>query len=239
MPDHCLMMATRSGLVKKTLLSAYSRPKRGGIKAIKLRDEDELVDMVLCKAGDEVVLATAGGMAIRFRESDARPMGRDTSGVKGIKLAGDDTLVGMVVADPDATLLTICENGFGKRTLFGPNIDDLSPDDPSSAIRYRTQKRGGKGIRGIRTTKRNGKVIATVRVNDNDEIVMMSRLGQIQRISVSDINTIGRATQGVRIMRLDKDDRLAAVVRVPPEQPNGNGDQPEGGDEQQENSDDA
>ncbi len=239
MPDHCLMMATRSGLVKKTPLSAYSRPKRGGIKAIKLRGDDELVDMVLCQAGDEVVLATASGMAIRFRESDARPMGRDTSGVKGIRLSGDDTLVGMVVADPEATLLTICENGYGKRTLFGPHIDEVSAGDPSTSARYRTQKRGGKGIRGIRTTKRNGQVVATVRVHDDDEVVMMSRLGQIQRISVSDINTIGRDTQGVRIMRLGKDDRLAAVVRVPLEQTNGNGDHAEAGENQPDNVDDV
>jgi DNA gyrase subunit A len=239
MPGHCLMMATRRGLVKKTPLSAYSRPKRKGIKAIKLRNDDELVDMVLCQAGDEVVLATASGMAIRFRESDARPMGRDTSGVKGINLSGDDTLVGMVVADPEATLLTICENGYGKRTLFGPHIDEVSAEDPSTSARYRTQKRGGKGIRGIRTTKRNGQVVATVRVQDDDEVVMMSRLGQIQRISVSDINTIGRDTQGVRIMRLDKDDRLAAVVRVPLEQTNGNGNHNEAGEDQPENVDDV
>ena len=225
MPDHCLMMATRSGLVKKTSLSAYSRPKRGGIKAIKLRDDDELVDMVLCQTGDEVVISTSGGMAIRFRESDARPMGRDTSGVKGISLSSGDTLVGMVVADPETTLLTICENGYGKRTLFGPDADDASDDETNSSARYRTQKRGGKGIRGIRTSERNGKVVATVRVGDNDEVVMMSRLGQIQRIEVADISTIGRNTQGVRIMRLDEDDLLAAVVRVPPEQENGNGEQ--------------
>ena len=237
MPDHCLMMATRSGLVKKTPLSAYSRPKRGGIKAIKLRDDDELVDMVLCQTGDEVIISTSDGMAIRFRESDARPMGRDTSGVKGISLSSGDTLVGMVVADPEATLLTICENGYGKRTLFGPHADDASDDETNSSARYRTQKRGGKGIRGIRTSERNGKVVATVRVADNDEVVMMSRLGQIQRIEVADISTIGRNTQGVRIMRLDDDDLLAAVVRVPPEQENGNEEQEVAGEEENPGTD--
>ena len=109
LPGHFMMMATRKGLVKKTPLEAYSRPKRGGIIAIKLRDDDELVDVVVAKPGDEVVLATAKGMAIRFPESDARPMGRNTSGVKGISFSGDDELVGMVVADPEATLLTVCE----------------------------------------------------------------------------------------------------------------------------------
>ena len=120
-PDHYLMMATRKGLVKKTELKAYSRPLKSGIIAIKLREDDELVDVAITKPNDEVVLATAAGMAIRFNEADARPMGRNTSGVKGITLTKDDQLVGMVVADPEATLLTACLNGYGKRTPFGPN----------------------------------------------------------------------------------------------------------------------
>ncbi|MGE3780221.1 MAG: DNA gyrase subunit A, partial [Pirellulaceae bacterium] len=121
LPGHFLMMATRKGLVKKTELEAYSRPRTGGIIAIKLREDDELVDVVVTKPGDEVVLATANGMAIRFSEADVRPMGRNASGVKGISLSAGDELVGMVVADPDATLLTACENGYGKRTPFGPH----------------------------------------------------------------------------------------------------------------------
>jgi DNA gyrase subunit A len=134
LPGHFLMMATRKGLVKKTPLEAYSRPKKGGIIAIKLREDDELVDVVVTKPGDEVVLATANGMAIRFNESDARPMGRNTSGVKGIGLRKGDDLVGMVVADPDATLLTVCEHGYGKRTNFGPNTvveGEPEPEDGS------------------------------------------------------------------------------------------------------------
>ncbi len=127
LPDHYLMMATRKGLVKKTELTAYSRPMKTGIIAIKLKEDDELVDVVITKPGDEVVLATANGMAIRFSEADARPMGRNTSGVKGISLGKGDSLVGMVVADPDATLLTACANGYGKRTPFGPN------DEPAGA----------------------------------------------------------------------------------------------------------
>src|SRR4029079_4028915 len=127
-PDHYLMMATRSGLVKKTELAKFSRPMRGGIIAIKLREDDEVVDVAIAKKGDEVVLSTARGMAIRFSEADARPMGRNTSGVKGISLGKDDRLVGMVVAEPEATLLTACLNGYGKRTRFGPN----SPLGPSA-----------------------------------------------------------------------------------------------------------
>ncbi len=220
--------------MKKTPLEAYSRPRQGGIIAIKLREDDELVDVVVTKAGDEVVLATADGMAIRFSESDARPMGRNTSGVKGIKLGKGDELVGMVVADADATLLTACENGFGKRTNFGTSskeTDESGSDDAvaedtnedvtaegedevSSSARYRTQRRGGKGLRDIKTTKRNGKVIGVTRVTDDDELMMMTARGKIQRVAAQEISVIGRNTQGVRIMSLD-DDKLAAIVRVP------------------------
>ena len=222
LPGHFLMMATKSGLVKKTALEAYSRPKKGGIIAIKLKDGDELVDVVVTKPGDEVVLATSKGMAIRFRESDARPMGRNTSGVKGINLSSDDHLVGMVVADPEATLLTACQNGYGKRTDFGLNAqsegDDLSEAETSSSAKYRTQKRGGKGLRDIKATDRNGPVIGICRVDDDDEVLMMTAGGKIQRIKASDVGVIGRNTQGVRIMSLDGEDTLAAVVRVPKEE---------------------
>ncbi|WP_419195120.1 DNA gyrase subunit A [Novipirellula herctigrandis] len=228
-----VVMATRSGLIKKTPLEQYSRPKKGGIIAIKLREEDELVDAAVIGPGDEVVLVTASGMAIRFRESDARPMGRNTSGVKGIRLVGDDTVVGMVVADPDATLLTVCENGYGKRTFFGPNAavmgggdeseeggeDDSNDEEGSpSSARYRTQKRGGKGVRDIRTSERNGKVIGIAHVTDEDELFMMTAKGKLQRIKAADINVIGRNTQGVRIMNVDEGDSLVGVVRVPPEE---------------------
>lgn len=219
LPGHFLMMATKSGLVKKTPLEAYSRPKKGGIIAIKLRDGDELVDVVITKPDDEVILATANGMAIRFNEADARSMGRNTSGVKGISLSEEDHLVGMVVADPEGTLLTACRNGYGKRTTFGANSgNETEEDDSSSSSKYRTQKRGGKGLRDIKTTDRNGPVIGIARVDDDDEVLMMTAGGKIQRIRASDISVIGRNTQGVRIMSLDGDDALAAVVRVPKEE---------------------
>jgi DNA gyrase subunit A len=232
-PDHCLIMATRGGLVKKTELKAYSRPLKSGIIAIKLKEDDELVDVAVTKPGDEIILATAHGMAIRFRESDARPMGRNTSGVKGISLGKEDYLVGMVVADPEATLLTACQNGYGKRTPFGPNAapedgepasaggetaEGESEDETSSSFRYRTQNRGGKGLRDIKTTDRNGPVIGIVRVDETDELMMMTARGKIQRVAVSDFNIIGRNTQGVRIMSLGEEDALAAIVRVPKEE---------------------
>ncbi|HVU89474.1 MAG TPA: DNA gyrase subunit A, partial [Pirellulales bacterium] len=254
-PDHYLMMATRGGLVKKTPLVQYSRPLKGGIIAIKLREDDELVDVVVTRKGDEVVVSTKQGMAIRFNEADARPMGRNTSGVKGINLSEGDELVGMVVADPEATLLTACENGYGKRTPFGPNSpssgasadegaagEDSAADDSaheheheapepaegeeaeggSSSHRYRTQRRGGKGLRDIKTTDRNGPVVGVISVSGDDEVLMMTARGKIQRIVAGDVSVIGRNTQGVRIMSLDEGDTLAAVVRVPRE---------EGGDE--------
>ena len=220
---HYIVMATRDGLVKKTALEQYSRPKRGGIIAIKLREGDELVSAQLIGPGDEVILVTASGMAIRFKETDARPMGRNTSGVKGISLVGDDKVVGMVVAEPDATLLTVCENGYGKRTFFGPNAvteeaaDESDSENSSSSARYRTQKRGGKGLRDIKTSTRNGQVIAIARVDDQDEVFLMTAKGKIQRIAAKDIGVIGRNTQGVRIMNIEGEDALIAAVRVPPE----------------------
>jgi len=254
-PGHFIMMATRGGLVKKTPLESYSRPKRGGIIAIKLREGDALVDAAVVGPSGEVVLVTEGGMAIRFPESDARPMGRNTSGVKGINLGKGDTVVGMVVADPEATLLTVCENGYGKRTFFGPNaelveassevaedatlegqgeaasevseasevvevgeVEESAEESTSSSARYRTQRRGGKGLRDIRTSARNGKVIDIVSITDEDEVLMMTARGKIQRIAARDINVIGRNTQGVRIMSLDSGDSLVAAVRVPPEE---------------------
>lgn len=217
--DNYLMLATRSGMVKKTALEQYRRRRTKGLIAVKLREGDELVDAVITQPGDEVVLVTAGGMAIRFNESDARPMGRDTSGVRGIKLGKADYLVGMVVAEPDATLLTLCEHGYGKRTPFGvgeSGEDEASEDEASSGMRYRTQNRGGKGIRDIKTTARNGPVVSVVGVRDDDQVLMMSSRGKIQRVNVREISTIGRNTQGVRIMRLDEGDTLAAAVPVPP-----------------------
>jgi DNA gyrase subunit A len=145
-------------------------------------------------------------------------MGRNTSGVKGISLRKDDVVVGMVVVDPEATLLTVCENGYGKRTKFGPKsvaTEENEEEDISSAMRYRTQRRGGKGVRDIKTTDRNGRVVGVVPVQDTDEILLMTARGKLQRINCGDVKPIGRNTQGVSIMRMDEGDALAAVVRVP------------------------
>lgn len=213
---HYLIMATRKGLIKKTPLSSYGRPRKAGIIAIKLREDDELIDVVVAKTGDEILLSTASGMAIRFDESDARPMGRNTSGVKGITLSETDEVVGMVVVEPEGTLLTVCERGYGKRTTFGAKTTAEGEEDTSSSNRYRTQRRGGKGIRDIKTTERNGKVVGIVPVGDEDQILLMTTRGKLQRLACRDIKSIGRNTQGVRIMRMDDGDMLAAVVKVPP-----------------------
>lgn len=243
--DHYLVMATRSGQVKKTKLEEYSRPKRTGIIAINLREGDELVAVCVARAGDELLLASARGQAVRFRQSQARAMGRNSSGVRGIKLRSGDSLVGMVVADPEATLLTVCEKGYGKRTPFGPNSplpeepeaggegeaeveESTKPeaaeddsDDAGSSSRYPTKGRGTFGVRDIKATDRNGPVIAIARVTDDDEILMMTQRGKLQRIRAADISVIGRNTQGVRIMNVDEGDTLAAVVPVPREETEG------------------
>ena len=250
-----LVMATAGGLVKKTPLKAYGRPMKAGIIAIKLREGDELVDVVVAEPGDELVLSTAHGMAIRFRQSDVRAMGRNSSGVKGIALVGDDKVVGMVVAEPDACLLTVCAHGYGKRTPFGPNLDaeedrsepdngsdeetgdnqngadELLVEDPGGAFdeeeevssqrSYRTQRRGGKGLRDIKTTDRNGPVIGVVRICDDDELLMITARGKLQRIAAKEVSILGRNTQGVRVMNLGGDDTLVAVKRVPQEDANG------------------
>jgi len=240
--DQYLVIATRQGIIKKTALSAYGRPMKGGIIAIRLDDGDALVDVRIVSSDQDLVLSTSGGMAIRFNHEDARPMGRATRGVKGITLTRGETVVGMVVADPERTLLSICEFGYGKRTPFGPA--DAAPDEiplpddgvmsvaedtvteepleeiaedaaPGSNMKYRRQRRGGKGLRDIKTTARNGRVVDVLSVSDEDQILMVTSRGKIQRIRAADINTIGRNTQGVRIIRLDEGDSLVSCAVIP------------------------
>ncbi len=238
--DAYLMMATRNGVVKKTPLPDYSRPRAGGIIGISLDEGDALIGVALTRSRDEIVLATRQGMAIRFDENQARAMGRNTRGVKGITLADGDEVVGMVVADPQGALLTVCEKGYGKRTPFGANIagdeapdaeaeeelpaepaepaeepagEDEAPRDRSS-MRYRKQRRGGKGLRDIRTSERNGPVVGVLSVRDGDDIMLITTGGMVNRTHVSEIRTVGRNTQGVRIMHLNEGDRIASVAKI-------------------------
>ncbi len=202
--DRCLVTATRKGLIKKTALEAYSRRRAGGIIAVGLEDDDSLVGVNLCRTGQSIVLGTSNGMSIRFDESDVRAMGRSAYGVKGITLDEDDEVRDMVVIDGGGTLLTICENGYGKRT----QIDE-----------YRLQSRGGKGIIDIRTTDRNGKVVNLLAVSDDDEVMMITKDGQIVRTKAGEISVIGRNTQGVRCIALNEGDKLVSVARIPNEEP--------------------
>ncbi len=235
--DQYLLMATKRGVVKKTALEEYSRPRSGGIIGINLDEGDSLIGVVLTQAGDEVVLSTRNGMAIRFDEADARAMGRNPRGVKGITLRDDDELVGIVVADQQGYLLTVCEKGFGKRTPFGANIageeapETEEVEEPAeevaeaaegeveapkdrSAMRYRKQRRGGKGVRDIRTTERNGPVVGILSVRDGDDIMLITQQGMVNRTHVDEIRVVGRNTQGVRIMNLNEGDRIASIAKV-------------------------
>ena len=196
-----LVFATAQGTVKKTALAAFSHPKRGGIIAIHLDKGDRLIDVDISGGNDEIVLGTRNGMAIRFHESDVRSMGRNATGVRGVSLRKGDSVVGMSLVKPDATLLTVCENGYGKRTEFSE---------------YRTQSRGGIGLINIRATERNGRVVGMMTVRDDDELMLVTQAGQMMRIGIDpkSIRPIGRATQGVRIIRLNDDDKLVAVAPV-------------------------
>jgi DNA gyrase subunit A len=238
-----LLMATKRGTVKKTALEEYSRPRSGGVIGISLDEGDTLIKVVVTQPGDEVVLSTRNGMAIRFDEAQARGMGRNTRGVKGITLKGDDEVVGMVVAEADEYLLTVCENGYGKRTPFGANTAGEAPaeaeeteeavEEPSaegeteaagpagedaikerSGMRYRKQRRGGKGVRDIRTTDRNGPVVAIESVRDDDDVMLITVQGMVNRTHVSEIRIVGRNTQGVRIMDLNEGDKIASFAKV-------------------------
>jgi DNA gyrase subunit A len=235
--DAHLLMATRRGTVKKTTLESYSRPKQGGIIGIALDEGDDLIGVVLTRPGDEVMLSTRNGMAIRFAETDARAMGRNTYGVRGINIRDGDEVIGVVVADPDGHLLTVCENGYGKRTPFGPNtageptdgLDDetTEPEPPEngteepngdsedrSSMRYRRQRRGGKGVRDIKTSDRNGPVVGVVSVRAGDDVMLITQQGMVNRTQVDEIRVTGRNAQGVRVMNLNEGDRLASVAKV-------------------------
>jgi DNA gyrase subunit A len=197
--DRNLVMATKNGIIKKTILNAFGRPKKCGIRAILLDSGDKLIGVKLTQGGQEIVLGTKNGNAIRFSEDDVRCMGRATRGVKGITLKSDDTVKGIVIVDKDATLLTICENGFGKRTDYS---------------KYSVQHRSGQGVINIKTTDRNGKVVALINVSDEDEIMMMTANGMVIRTPVKSIRPIGRNCEGVRLIRLKEDDKLVSVAPV-------------------------
>lgn len=194
-----VFFATANGTVKKTALGAYSRPRPSGIIAISLDPDDSLINVALVSDQDEVVLGTRQGMAVRFNQTDVRAMGRAAGGVRGITLKRDDIVVDMAIIRPEMSLLTVCENGYGKRT----EIEE-----------YRLQKRGGSGVINIKTTERNGEVVALRSVTDSDELMLITANGIMLRTPISETREIGRATQGVRLIRLDEGDKVVSVARV-------------------------
>jgi DNA gyrase subunit A len=202
-----LFFATESGRVKRTALKDYRNVHRAGIIAINLNEGDRLIDVVQTSGDDHVLLCTKHGMAIRFDENDVRVMGRNAAGVKGIDLRGDDVVVGLIRVVEDASLLTLTENGYGKRTALE---EYLVQSDRGS----RPQSRGGKGRIDIQTTKRNGYVVSIRCVHDADSIMLISEGGMIVRIAAGSISQISRNTQGVRVINLKEDDLLIASARV-------------------------
>jgi DNA gyrase subunit A len=201
--NNFIVLATKLGVVKKTLLEAYSRPRQNGIIAINVREGDELIEAWLTNGQNELVIAIKSGKAIRFPENKVRTVGRNSSGVRGIRLAGDkDEVIGMVAVDPsnlDTTIMVVSENGYGKRT----SLDD-----------YRITNRGGKGVKTINITEKTGKLISIKSVTEEDDLMIINRSGITIRLAIGTIRKAGRATQGVRLINLRDNDSIAAVARV-------------------------
>ena len=194
-----VVMATKNGLVKKTELSAYSRPRSVGIVALKINDDDELISVRVTNGEQDIFVCTRQGKSIRYKESGLRSMGRVASGNIGIRMDPEDELVGMEILDEGATILTVTENGFGKRTRTGE---------------YRCQSRGGKGIFTIKTTDRNGLVVASYQVTDQDQLMIITGHGKIIRLRVADISVIGRNTQGVKLIDLAEGEKVVGVAKL-------------------------
>jgi len=197
--DKFIVMGTRRGVVKKTELSAFSNPRAGGIIAMGVEDGDSVIDAQVSDGKGEIFIGTCDGMSIRFAETDVRPMGRSAYGVRGISLRDNDEAVAMEVLRPGGTMLTVTERGYGKRTV----LDE-----------YRVQSRGGIGIINIQTSDRNGKVVGITHVTDDDELMLITQQGKILRMASKDIRTIGRATQGVRLIDIEGDDRAVSIARL-------------------------
>jgi len=199
--NNFIIMCTRKGTIKKTSLEAYSRPRANGINAININEGDSLLEASLTSGTSEIVMALRSGRAIRFNESTVRPMGRTATGVRGISLENDnDEVVGMIsIDDPETTVLVVSEKGYGKRT----DIDD-----------YRVTNRGGKGVKTLSITDKTGKLVAIKGVTDKEDLMIINKSGVIIRIAVSELRTMGRATQGVRLITLKGDDEIASVAKI-------------------------
>ena len=198
--DHYIVMCTKNGIVKKTVLSAYGNPRKGGIYAIDIRDNDKLIEARITNGEHDILLGTHEGKSIRFSENNIRPSGRKTMGVKGITLSSsDDYVVGMLVVRREGTVLVATEKGYGKRT---------------EVIQYRTQTRGGKGVLTMRCTDKTGKMVNIMEVVDSDDLIVITNSGVLMRQPVSEIRAIGRVTQGVRLVKLDDGTTISSITRV-------------------------
>jgi len=198
--DHYIVMATQKGIVKKTVLSAYGKPRKGGIYAIEIREGDKLIEARITNGEHDILLGTYEGKSIRFSENNIRPSGRKTMGVKGIKLGSkEDHVVGMLVVRREGTILVATEKGMGKRT---------------DVIQYRTQTRGGKGVMTMRCTEKTGKMVKIMEVVDSDDLIIITDSGVLMRQPVVDIRTIGRVTQGVKLVKLDDGTSISSITRV-------------------------
>jgi len=194
-----VVMGTRKGVIKKTDLTAFSNPRPSGIIAMGIEEGDAVIAVELSDGKEQIFIGTRDGMAIRFNEEDVRPMGRSAYGVRGISLRDDDEVVAMEVVAESGTMLTVAQNGYGKRT----GLDE-----------YRLQSRGGVGIINIQTSDRNGKVAGIAYVHDEDEVMLISQQGMILRMKAGDIRTIGRATQGVRLIEMEEGDNVVSVAKL-------------------------
>src|SRR4051812_47658551 len=197
--DKFIVMGTKRGEVKKTGLTAFSNPRAGGIIAMDVEEGDAVIAVQVSNGGNEIFIGSRNGMAIRFKEADVRSMGRAAGGVRGIELREDDEAMAMEVLEPGGTILSVTEQGYGKRT----GLDE-----------YRVQSRGGVGIINIQTSERNGKVIGVAQVSDDDELMLITQQGKILRMASKAIRTIGRATQGVKLIDIEGDDRVVSIARL-------------------------
>ena len=205
--NNYIIMCTKKGIIKKTSLEAYSRPRTNGINAIGIREGDELLEAKLTNGENEILMAIKSGRAIRFNESKVRSMGRTASGVRGITLSEGDEVIGMVCAqDFSRTIMVVSENGYGKRTL----LNDPETNEPI----YRITNRGGKGVKTLNVTEKTGNLIAIKSVTDDDDLMIINKSGLTIRMHVADIRSQGRATQGVKLINLKGKDQIAAVAKV-------------------------
>lgn len=207
--NNFIVMCSKHGVIKKTSLEAYSRPRSNGINAITIRENDELLEAKLTNGSNEIVLATSSGRAIRFNESTVRPMGRNASGVRGVTLADSkDQVVGMIcVEDVFSTILVVSEKGYGKRTYLN------DPEDKEPV--YRITNRGGKGVKTLNITDKTGPLLSILNVTDEEDLMIITKAGVTIRMHIDTIRTMGRAAQGVRLINLKGNAEIAAIARVP------------------------